>query len=73
MRKYVSYGKDISVNTVIFLRNCRQYRLISRAKQHMMTIKIIYSKVASRSPSWLVAHPEIFWLFMKGKFDPYVL
>ena len=32
-----------------------------------------YSKVASRSTSWLVAHPRLFKLFMKGKFDPYVL
>ena len=32
-----------------------------------------YRKVASRSTSWLVAHPRIFRLFMKGKFDSYVL
>ena len=33
----------------------------------------IYRKVASRSTSRLVARPEIFRLFIKGKFDPYVL
>ena len=33
----------------------------------------IYCKVASRSTSWLVARPGIFRLFVKGKFDPYVL
>ena len=32
-----------------------------------------YRKVASRSTSRLVARPRIFRLFMKGKFDPYVL
>ena len=32
-----------------------------------------YRKVASRSTSRLVARPRIFWLLMKGKFDPYVL
>ena len=32
-----------------------------------------YRKVASRSTSRLVAHPKVFRLFMKGKFDPYVL
>ena len=30
-------------------------------------------KVPSRSLSWLVAHPRIVRLFMKGKFDAYVL
>ena len=34
---------------------------------------IKYRKVTSRSISWLVAHPKIFWLFMKGKFNAYVL
>ena len=33
----------------------------------------MYRKVASRSTSRLVARPGIFRLFMKGKFDPYVL
>ena len=33
----------------------------------------IYRKVASSRLSWLVAHPSIFRLFMKGKFDAYVL
>ena len=33
----------------------------------------IYRKVASRSTSWLVAHPRIIRLFLKGKFDSYVL
>ena len=32
-----------------------------------------YHKNASRSRSWLVAHPRIFRLFMKGKFEAYVL
>ena len=32
-----------------------------------------YCKVTSRSTSRLVARPRIFRLFMKGKFDPYVL
>ena len=32
-----------------------------------------YSKVASSSLSWLVAHFWIFRLFVKGKFDAYVL
>ena len=32
-----------------------------------------YRKVASRSTSRLVAHPRSFKLFMKGKFDAYVL
>ena len=32
-----------------------------------------YRKVASRSTSRLVARPGIFRLFIKGKFDPYVL
>ena len=32
-----------------------------------------YRKVASRSTSRLVARPRIFWLLMKGKFDPCVL
>ena len=31
-----------------------------------------YCKVASRSTSWLVAHPRIFRLFMRRKFDAYV-
>ena len=31
-----------------------------------------YCKVASRSTSWLVAHPRIFRLFMRGKFDGHV-
>ena len=30
-------------------------------------------KVASSRLSWLVAHSRIFRLFMKGKFDAYVL
>ena len=34
---------------------------------------LIYHKVASRSTSRLVARPRIFWLLMKGKFDPCVL
>ena len=33
----------------------------------------MYSKVASRSTFWLVAHPSIFRMFMKGKFDAYLL
>ena len=33
----------------------------------------IYRKVSSRSTSRLVAHPSIFRMFMKGKFDAYVL
>ena len=33
----------------------------------------MYRKVASRSTSRLVALPRIFRLFMKGKFDAYVL
>ena len=32
-----------------------------------------YRKVASSKLSWLVAHPMVFRLLMKGKFDPYVL
>jgi hypothetical protein len=32
-----------------------------------------YRKVASSRLSWLVAHLRIFRLFMKGKFDGYVL
>ena len=32
-----------------------------------------YSKVASSRLSWLVAHPSTFRMFMKGKFDAYVL
>ena len=32
-----------------------------------------YRKVASSSISWLVAHQSIFRMFMKGKFDAYVL
>ena len=32
-----------------------------------------YRKVASSSLSRLVAHPSIFRMFMKGKFDAYVL
>ena len=32
-----------------------------------------YCKVLSRNTSWLVAHPRTFRLFMKGKFDAYVL
>ena len=34
---------------------------------------LTYRKVASRSTSRLVARPRIFRLFMKGKFDAYVL
>ena len=33
----------------------------------------IYHKVASSRLSRLVAHSRIFRLFIKGKFDPYVL
>ena len=32
-----------------------------------------WHKVANRSTSWLVAHPRIFRLFMKWKFDAYVV
>ena len=32
-----------------------------------------YRKVTSSSVSWLVAHQSIFRMFMKGKFDAYVL
>ena len=32
-----------------------------------------YRKVASSRLSWLVAHSRIFRLFIKGKFDAYVL
>ena len=32
-----------------------------------------YHKVASSKLSWLLAHLRIFRLFMKGKFDAYVL
>ena len=35
--------------------------------------KFVSRKVASRSTLWLVAHPRIFRLFMKGKVDPYLL
>ena len=35
--------------------------------------QLVYRKVASRSTSRLVARPRIFWLLMKGKFDPCVL
>ena len=34
---------------------------------------LAYRKVASSRLSWLVAHSRIFRLFIKGKFDPYVL
>ena len=34
---------------------------------------LCYCKVGSRSTSQLVAHPSIFRMFMKGKFDAYVL
>ena len=34
---------------------------------------LYYRKVASSRLSWLVAYPSIFRLFMKGKFDAYVL
>ena len=36
-------------------------------------LHLIYRKVASSSLSWLVAHLRIFIMFMKGKFDAYVL
>ena len=37
------------------------------------TTKTDYHKVTSSRPSWIVAHPSIFRLFTKGKFDAYVL
>ena len=37
------------------------------------TCALWYRKVESRSTSWLVAHSRIFRLFMKGKFDAYLL
>ena len=43
---------------------------ISATRNHNTNV---YRKVASRSTSRLVARPRIFRLFMKGKFDPYVL
>jgi hypothetical protein len=46
------------------------FKTISRGKND---VENIYRKVASRSTSWLVAHPRIFRLFMKEKFDAYVL
>ena len=38
-----------------------------------LTADDMYRKVASSSLSWLVAHFWVFRLFMKGKFDAYVL
>ena len=35
--------------------------------------KVTYRKVASSRLSWIVEHLRIFRLFMKGKFDAYVL
>ena len=42
-------------------------------RKHSQIFPLNYRKVASRSTSRLVARSRIFWLFMKGKFDPYVL
>ena len=40
-----------------------------QARYHIMHQNFSYRKVTSRSTSWLVAHPRIFRLFMKGKID----
>ena len=51
----------------------KAWRGRSLAESTSRKCKIIYPKVASRSMSWLVAHPRIFRMFMKRKFDAYVL
>ena len=42
-------------------------------KKNRLGDQDVYCKVASSRLSWLVAHSRIFRLFMKGKFDAYVL
>ena len=54
-------------------KNCFRDLLREVALTSSISFFFIYRKVASRSTSRLVARPGIFWLFMKGKFDPYVL
>ena len=51
----------------ICTKNLPSYRPLKWSLTHT------YRKVASRSTSWLVALPRIFRLFMKGKYDAYVL
>ena len=41
-------------------------------RTNFQRLNLGYRKVASRSTSQLVAHPRIFRLFIKGKFDAYV-
>ena len=50
-----------------------QFILYILGKKSFASLRIPYCKVASRSMSWLVAHPSIFRMFTKGKIDAYVL
>ena len=52
----------------IYIRTVSSYSLFSALLNWFN-----YRKVASRSTSRLVAHPSIFRMFMKEKFDAYVL
>ena len=60
-----------------FFRFCSSASLQVRQAQAIKPILkpslLKYRKVASSRLSWLVAHPRIFRLFMKGNFDAYVL
>jgi hypothetical protein len=49
-------------------------KLNAQVSKYIHTIvKIEYRKVASSRLSQLVAYPRIFRLFVKGKYDAYVL
>ena len=53
-------GGKSKLKKILEVQSCKQFYLI-------------YCKVASRSTSGLIAHSKIFKLFLKGKFDAYVL
>ena len=59
-------------NTAAGYGNCWHFKALLPMATRMSSKKD-YRKVPSSRLSWLVAHPRIFRLFMKGNFKAYVL
>ena len=78
LRKFASSPMHSNSNTVA-VQIKLMHKLTNTAEKrtdgmHLLeSLRTKYRKVASNRLSWIVAHSRIFRLFMKGKFDAYVL
>ena len=75
MSKEEKYCKTFSMTPDVCLI-VNNWRLLHGRQSYILqvhNIKTDYLKVASSRMSWLVARTSIFRIFMKGKFDAYVL